>query len=85
MGPIGCPETSVRNYHYSLHNNPKERSSHVLTLWSRALLEKLTGFQVVKKFPAFYVTRRFITAFTSVRHLSYPAPGAVLISKAKLL
>ena len=27
MGPIGCPETSVRNYHYSLHNNPEERSS----------------------------------------------------------
>ena len=31
---------------------------------------KLTGFQVVKKFPAFYGTRRFITAFTSARHLS---------------
>jgi len=24
MGPIGCPETSVRNYHYSLRNNPEE-------------------------------------------------------------
>ena len=34
------------------------------------LLEKLTGFQLVKKFPAFYGTRRFITAFTSTRHLS---------------
>ena len=22
MGPIGCPKTSVRNYHYSLRNNP---------------------------------------------------------------
>jgi hypothetical protein len=21
-GPIGCPESSVRNYQYSLHNNP---------------------------------------------------------------
>jgi len=30
MGPIGCPETSVRNYHYSLRNNPKERSNHLL-------------------------------------------------------
>jgi len=30
MGPIGCPETSVRNYHYSLRNNPEERSSHLL-------------------------------------------------------
>jgi len=31
MGPIGCPETSVRNYHYSLRNNLKERSSHNIT------------------------------------------------------
>jgi len=30
MGPIGCPETSVRNYHYLLRNNPEERSSHLL-------------------------------------------------------
>jgi len=37
---------------------------------STVLLEKLTGLQLVKKFPAFYGTRRFITAFTSVRHLS---------------
>ena len=25
MGPIGCPETSVRNYHYCLRNNSEER------------------------------------------------------------
>jgi hypothetical protein len=30
MGPIGCPETSVRNYHYSLRINPEEHSSHLL-------------------------------------------------------
>jgi hypothetical protein len=30
MGPISCPETSVRNYHYSLRNNSEERSSHLL-------------------------------------------------------
>jgi len=42
----------------------------LLTPWSRALLEKLTGSQLVKKFPAFYGTWRFITAFTRVRHLS---------------
>jgi hypothetical protein len=30
MGPIGRPETSVRNYHYSLRNNPEERSSNLL-------------------------------------------------------
>ena len=27
MGTTGCPETSVRNYHYSLRNNPEERIS----------------------------------------------------------
>ena len=29
MRPIGCPETSVRNYHYALRNNPEERSPHL--------------------------------------------------------
>jgi hypothetical protein len=42
----------------------------VLTPRSRVLLEKLTGLQLVKKFPAFCGTRRFITAFTSAHHLS---------------
>ena len=39
----------------------------VLTPWCRVLLEKLTGLQLVKKFPAFHGTRKFITALTSVR------------------
>ena len=43
--------------------------NYSLTPWCRVLLEKLTGFQLVKKHPAFHGTRRFITAFTSVRHL----------------
>ena len=43
---------------------------YILTPWCRVLLEKLTGLQLVKKFPAFHGTRRFITALTSVRHLS---------------
>jgi len=42
----------------------------LLTPWCRVLLEKLTGLQLVKKFPALHGTRRFITALTSVRHLS---------------
>jgi len=44
--------------------------TYLLTPWSRVILEKLTGLQLVKKFPAFYGTRRFVTALTSVRHLS---------------
>ena len=34
------------------------------------LLHGADGLQLVKKFPTFYGTRRFITALTSVRHLS---------------
>ena len=46
------------------------RATYLLTPWCRVLLEKLTGLQLVKKFPAFHGTRRFITALTSVPHLS---------------
>jgi hypothetical protein len=30
MGPISCSDTPVRNYNYSLRNNPEERSSQKL-------------------------------------------------------
>jgi hypothetical protein len=46
--------------------------TYLLTPWSRVLLEKLTGLQLVKKFPAFYGTRMFITAFTSAVTCLYP-------------
>ena len=44
--------------------------TYLLTPRCRVLLEKLTCLQLVKEFPAFHGTRRFITALTSVRHLS---------------
>ena len=44
--------------------------TYLLTPWCRVLLEKLTGFRLVKKFPAFHGTRRFITPLTSFRQLS---------------
>ena len=44
--------------------------TYLLTPWNRVLLEKITGFKLVKKLPTFYGNRRFITAFTSARHLS---------------
>jgi hypothetical protein len=53
--------------------SPKHRLpllTYLLTPWCRVLLENLTDLQLVKKFPTFYGTRRFITALTSVRHLS---------------
>jgi hypothetical protein len=46
--------------------------SYLLTSWGRDLLENLTGSQLVQEFLSFYETRKFITAFTSVRHLSIP-------------
>jgi len=51
--------------------------THLLTPCSRVLLEKLTGFQIVKKFPAFYGTGRFITAFTNARHLSLSRASSI--------
>jgi len=41
----------------------------LLTPRSRALHEKLTGSQIVKKFPTFYGTRMFVIVFTTARHL----------------
>ena len=50
-----CPQTGP--YTYLLHG-------------AESFLEKLTGLLLIKKFPAFHGTRRFITALTSVHHLS---------------
>ena len=58
---LSCGSTSAGN---------KSHPTYLHTPWCRVLLEKLTGLQLVKKFPAFYGTRRLITALTSVRHLS---------------
>jgi len=56
--------------------SPSSLAAFILTPWCRVLLEKLTALQLVKKFPAFHGTRRFITALTSVRHpsLSWASP-----------
>jgi hypothetical protein len=40
------------------------------TPWNRIILEKLIVAKLVKKFPAFYGTRLFITMFTTARHWS---------------
>ena len=51
--------------------------TYLFTPWCRVLLEKLTGLQLVKKFPAFHRTRRFITALTNVRHLSLSSASPI--------
>ena len=42
----------------------------LLTSWSRVLLEKITGSQLVKKFLTFYGTWTFITTFLNAHQLS---------------
>jgi len=58
----------MRQFH-TFGTSRESKQTNSLTPRSRDLLEKLTGSQLVKKFPAFYGTRRFFTAFTSARHL----------------
>ena len=61
---LGFKDRTYRN------SQQLEYSNLHLTPWCRVLPEQLTGLQLVKKFPAFHGTRRFITALTSVRHVS---------------
>jgi hypothetical protein len=63
--------------HYLLTYLLTHSLTHSLTPWSRVLLERLTGLQLVKKFPAFYGTRKFITAFTSARYLSLSLASSI--------
>ena len=48
--------------------------TYFLTSWNRVLLEKLTGSQLVKKFPAIYGNWKCFNSFTSARYLSLPEP-----------
>ena len=51
--------------------------AYLLTPCSRVLLEKLISYQLVKIFPAFYRTQRFITTFTSACHLSITSARSI--------
>jgi hypothetical protein len=49
--------THLRNYRISTKSGAQFYNKYyLLTPWSRVLLEKLTGFQLLKKFLAFYGT-----------------------------
>ena len=54
--------------------------TYSFTPWCRVFLEQLTGLQLVKKFPAFHGTIKFITALTNVRQ-----PNPVHITTSHLL
>ena len=82
LSSVVCPHlqqfSALSHKRYDIHRElyphaatpPDWLLTYLLTPWSRVLLEKLSGLQLVKKFPAFYGARRFITALTSARHLS---------------
>ena len=54
---------------HTFETSYESKQTNSLTPKSRIIRKKLTGSQLVKKFPAFYGTGKFLTAFTSVRHL----------------
>ena len=66
--------SSVLTFHCT---PPQLKNYYLLTPWCRILLEKLTGLQLVKKFPAFHATRRIITALTNVHQLSISWAGPI--------
>ena len=68
------PIPSLTQVNYSLgagyFTNVNSFYTFLITPWDRVLLEKLPGSQLVKKFPVFYGTWKFITPFTNACHLS---------------
>ena len=51
--------------------------TYLLTLWSRFLLEKLTGSAASQEIPRIFGTRRFLTVPTSARHLSLSGANSI--------
>jgi len=41
MGPIGCPETSVRNWHSTLRKIREEHRSHIIVLFSANIISRV--------------------------------------------
>ena len=60
---------NVKKIHNYLPTYVLTHLLYLLIPCSTVLLEKLTGSQLVKKFPAPYGAQRFITAVTSAGHL----------------
>ena len=64
------PHTHTHTHRHTQHSLLHKTENHcvnvmtiayLLTAWKRVFLEKLTGFELVKKFPAFYGNQRFLT------------------------
>jgi hypothetical protein len=76
---VACTTASASGHTASVHLNKHlplpYQNNDILTPGSRVLLVKLTSSQLVKKFPAFYATRRFITAFAYPATCPYTEPA----------
>ena len=59
------------------NKSQKYKIYNLLIPWNRVLLEKLSGFQLVQKFPTFYGTQRFITTFTRGCQVSLPCASLI--------
>jgi hypothetical protein len=62
--------SSLLAYNYGVKFVTSQPNQQPLRCSCRVILYKLRGPQLIKKFPAFYGTRRFITAFTTDCHFS---------------
>jgi hypothetical protein len=84
MGSIGCPETSVRNYQYTLLNVPEQRRSlrHVLQRSSVCFLSWMETARVKRLFssksstPALWPTGSFPGSKTPVSEFNHSPPSS---------
>jgi hypothetical protein len=65
-----CKRNGVRGGIFHTHLHVLFFAFSLIHSWSWAHLEKLPNVRPLKKFPAFYGTRRFITVFTKALHWS---------------
>ena len=70
-----CGPTGTRTRTGAMTKSGDLRVPSLLTSWSRVHLERLIGSQLVKKFPTFYGTRKFITASKVPATCPYPEPS----------
>jgi hypothetical protein len=75
QGSLPCSQQPATGPYLSHESNPHiTKLTNQPTTWSRVLPDKLSVTQLVKKFPAFYGTQRFIKVFTTALHWSLFEP-----------
>jgi hypothetical protein len=67
VGSIGCPETSTGNYHYTMHNNPKQLSVHLLHVGSPKSSLRSSHLQATELHTSSVCSRLHVTSSNSRR------------------